>query len=125
VGFLQAVKEWNDENKKHSPDKKVLDDKRDTIKVFTADMLKRVTQLQTSSEQARKDLDTFKNATTNHSSTLQTNEEQVKKLLDDGEIKKLEGEIKNLQKELDAEHDELSYGLFSGLLLGPYTNKDV
>jgi len=88
-------------------------------------MLTRITQLQASSEKARKDLDTFNIASTNHSSTLQTNEGEVKKLLDDGEIKRLEGEIKSLQKELDAEHDELSYGLSSSLLLVSYTNQGV
>ncbi|GFF40821.1 hypothetical protein IFM46972_06341 [Aspergillus udagawae] len=111
AAFLKAIKEWNDENKKPSPDKTKLDHQRNIVKVFTEDMIKRITQLQTSSEQARKDLDTFKNASTTHSSTLQTNEEEVKKLLDDGEIKKLEGEIKSLQKELAAEHDELSYDI--------------
>lgn len=125
VAFLKAIKAWNDENKKPHPEKAKLEHERKIITVFTADLMKRIAGLQTSSEKARKDLDTFKNASTGHSSTLQTNEEQVKKLLDDGEIKKLETEIKSLQKELEAEHNELSYGLSSDLLLEPDTNQNA
>jgi Bacillus haemolytic enterotoxin (HBL). len=106
VGFLQSIQDYHD-----TTEQKKKDDAREAIKEFTNDLIARITELQTLSVKARDDLETFKTATTKHSSTLQTNEEQVKKLLDDTEIKRLEGEIKTLQKELDAEHDELSYGL--------------
>ncbi|KAJ5592210.1 hypothetical protein N7537_009114 [Penicillium hordei] len=106
VGFLQSIQDYHD-----TTEQKKKDDAREAIKEFTNDLIARITELQTLSVKARDDLETFKTATTKHSSTLQTNEEQVKKLLDDTEIKRLEGEIKTLQKELDAEHDELSYDL--------------
>lgn len=111
VGFLQSIKDYHD-----TTDQKKKDDAREAIKEFTDDLISRITKLQDASVKARNDLESFNNATTKHSSTLQTNEEQVKKLLDDTEIKRLETEIKGLQDDLTKEHDELSYGLFSGLL---------
>ncbi|KAI1172568.1 hypothetical protein F4777DRAFT_507985 [Nemania sp. FL0916] len=104
VALLKALKKWNDENNKSSPDKTVLEDQRRNIGEHAQRAAFRAMDLQVLSQGARRDFEKFKNASTSHSSMLQTNNEVLKKLLD-------EGDIKTLQQTLREEHDELSLDL--------------
>jgi archaellum component FlaC len=110
--LLLAVKDFNVAKSKSPPDQKAMDEAKETIVGFTSELIGSITKLQEASAKAKGDLATFKNQTTNHSSTLKDNRDQVKKLLggSKGEIARLEKDIKDLQKQLEDDQAEYDRG---------------
>jgi len=89
-----------------------MEEAKDTILGFTSELIGSITKLQEASAKAKDDLATFKNLTSNHSLTLKTNRDEVKKLFEGstGEIARLENDIKELQKELEEDQAEYDRG---------------
>ncbi|KAF4237721.1 hypothetical protein CNMCM8980_002380 [Aspergillus fumigatiaffinis] len=109
VAILKAVSDYHDKDKT----KKDKEEARQTIIWYTKKMVDDIGDLQVASQSSRDKLHKFKAATTAHGVTLRDNDNAVKKVMEgkDGEIERLEKDIKDLQGQLSAEHDELSYDL--------------
>ncbi|KAI0428838.1 hypothetical protein F5Y09DRAFT_357366 [Xylaria sp. FL1042] len=111
--LIKAIVDYNTEADKSDEEQDKTKMRAAQLKVldYTGALKSRITELQTDTDKAQKDLAAFRELTNDHGIKLKTTNENVKQLLagEDGEIQRLETEIKQLQSDLAQEQAEYDH----------------